>query len=254
MTKSKREDFPLSVYETDAPGTISGETLTEKERQGYCNTFLNVSETLEKNSNEQFPFTPDELVERFKLVYLRMFISERFNEYLADDFIFKAPVVGPLKKAEFISSFCSFRLREAFSSSGSGMHGIYVDPFQPNRVWCTVIFEGEHTGKLLSRYDATGIWVRAGPQALSLTFDHEGLVTKLTTGYVYDRDIGNCGGMGALFGILWAIGKPFPIPEARPYSPSWQFRLFTWFGRFMLPKPTQITDGSEKTGDGNKQD
>jgi hypothetical protein len=36
--------------------------------------------------------------------------------------------------------------------------------------------------------------------------------------------------MGGVFGPLYCIGKGFPFPEAKPYSPSWQFRAFSAFG------------------------
>ena len=45
-----------------------------------------------------------------------------------------------------------------------------------------------------------------------------------------DKTLGNTGGMGGLFGPLYCIGKGFPFPEAKPYSPSWQFRAFSAIG------------------------
>lgn len=41
-----------------------------------------------------------------------------------------------------------------------------------------------------------------------------------------DRMVGNTGGMGGFFGVLWRIGKGFPISEAQPYKPSWSYWLF----------------------------
>ena len=38
--------------------------------------------------------------------------------------------------------------------------------------------------------------------------------------------VGNTGGMGGFFGVLWRIGKGFPISEAQPYKPSWSYWLF----------------------------
>ena len=37
--------------------------------------------------------------------------------------------------------------------------------------------------------------------------------------------------MGGVFGPLYCIGKGFPFPEAKPYSPSWQFRAFSFVGQ-----------------------
>ena len=36
--------------------------------------------------------------------------------------------------------------------------------------------------------------------------------------------------MGGIFGLLYGVGRGFPFPEAKPYSPSWQFRMFSVFG------------------------
>lgn len=41
-------------------------------------------------------------------------------------------------------------------------------------------------------------------------------------GYVMDRRLGNSGGLGGAFGMLWAVGMPFPYPEGRPWQSSWQ--------------------------------
>ena len=73
-----------------------------------------------------------------------------------------------------------------------------------------------------------------------LTFNKEGKVTKFTIGYVrlvlavqtvtklrMDRMVGNTGGMGGFFGVLWRIGKGFPFPEGQPYTPSTSYWLFT---------------------------
>jgi hypothetical protein len=34
--------------------------------------------------------------------------------------------------------------------------------------------------------------------------------------------IGNSGGLGGAFGFLWALGVPFPYPEGKPWTASWQ--------------------------------
>ena len=57
-------------------------------------------------------------------------------------------------------------------------------------------------------------------QAHSLTFNEKGEVTKFTIGYVLDKETGNTGGLGGVFGLFYAIGYALPFPEAQPYSPS----------------------------------
>ena len=102
---------------------------------------------------------------------------------------------------------------------------------------------GTHLGKFLFA-DPTGIKFETPPQACSLVFDSEGLVSKYTIGHVMERSIGNTGGLGGIFGPLVAIGKPLPFPEARPYKPSLRYRLFNWFGSLMQRiKGDQVNEG-----------
>ena len=41
-----------------------------------------------------------------------------------------------------------------------------------------------------------------------------------------DRMVGNTGGLGGFFGVLWRIGKGFPFSEGQPYQPSSGYRIF----------------------------
>ena len=68
---------------------------------------------------------------------------------------------------------------------------------------------------------------------------------KITGGYVVDKNIGNTGGLGGVFGLLHAIDRGFSFPEAKPWKPSLRFRLFTLLGNLinMLPTVEDITLG-----------
>ena len=69
--------------------------------------------------------------------------------------------------------------------------------------------------------EPTGKRVEMTHQTNSLTFNEKGQVTKYTIGYAMDKDLGNTGGLGGIFGILYALGKPLPFPEAQPWRKSW---------------------------------
>ena len=101
-----------------------------------------------------------------------------------------------------------------------------MDPFEPSRVWYTARAVGTHTGPFAKTLPATGKRVESPPQACSMLFDEAGACTQLTVGYVMDKQIGNTGGLGAVFGILYAIGYPLPFPEAQPWQSSWQYTAF----------------------------
>ena len=63
-------------------------------------------------------------------------------------------------------------------------------------------------------------------------------MTTTKGGYVVDKNIGNTGGLGGVFGMLHAVDKGFGFPEAKPWRPSFRLRLFTFLGALinMLPR------------------
>lgn len=124
-----------------------------------------------------------------------------------------------------------FSVTDAFPDARNNYHGFRVDPFQPRRVWFTSRFVGTNTGKFGGSVPPSGRLVEPPPQACSLTFDPAtGLCTRLTVGYSQDRSVGNTGGLGGVFGLLFAIGAPLPFPEAQPWRMSLRYRLFNVLG------------------------
>jgi len=179
-----------------------------------------------KRSN--FPLKPDQLVEKAKHVIATMFGTLDHN-VLADDFRFVAPVVGPLGKDEFIRIFGSFKLEDALPDLQENHWGFHVDPLEPNRVWWLSRPQGTHTGPLCfpppNVIQPTNRTVQWPVQVQSMLFDEHGRCYQLTVGYSCDRQTGNTGGLGAVFGLMHAIGKTLPFPEAQPWKPSPPYRL-----------------------------
>ncbi|GAQ79407.1 hypothetical protein KFL_000300050 [Klebsormidium nitens] len=175
----------------------------------------------------KFSIAPDRLIELTKNVLAK---NQGVDDplLLADDFKFAAPIIY-LGKKEFLKAFASFQLKVAFPDVEANFYNFFVDPYEPNRVWFFTRTRATHTGPL--KFGARTIKptykrVEAAPEVSSMTFNEEGKVTKLTVGYVADRRVGNTGGLGALFGILYAVGHPLPFPEARPYKASWTYWTF----------------------------
>lgn len=222
---NKDDDFPVSVPVPSecAPATLGSHELTEEERVAYSNLFLDVESTRDTNTAPDFPFPPSELLEMCRYANLRLLGFDDFS-VLSDDFIFRGPVVGPLTRAELRDTFTTFDLKIAFSGSPRMLHNLWVDPHQPSRVFWAYVTDAVHRGQL-GHIAPTGKHVRTPPQVASFNFNNEGKVNHLTAGYVLDRDVGNTGGMGGLFGVLYAVGHPLPIPECKPYRNSWQFWL-----------------------------
>ena len=55
-------------------------------------------------------------------------------------------------------------------------------------------------------------------------------MVKYTIGHVMERSIGNTGGLGGIFGPAYALGRPLPFREARPWKPSKRYRLLQAVG------------------------
>jgi hypothetical protein len=171
-----------------------------------------------------FPIPPDQLIGLAKAFTYAQINgscdgSNGASDWFADDFRFVAPVVGPLDKELFVDSLKSFDLRTAFPTLSSNYHHWRVCPFEPNRVWYSVKYIGKNEGPVLGQ-PATNKYVESPVQTHSVTFNEKGEVTKFTIGYVMDKETGNTGGLGGVFGLFYAIGYALPFPEAQPWSPS----------------------------------
>ena len=182
--------------------------------------------------------TPDEMI----LITKRYLIASQGlggdPDMLADNFIFQGPVVGPLRKDEYTQAIGSVDFASAFPDYMAEFYGFHVDPFEVNtnspRVWYTARGRGVNKGPLLPfvpEENGTGIEVVNPPQVCSITFDPKSkLITRYTIGYVVDREVGNTSGLGGLYGILYALGRPLPFPEAQPWKKSVQYTLFQKVG------------------------
>jgi len=188
---------------------------------------LDVEATL---SHSTFPIKPTELICKAKEVLASEFGTAEGcdGSCLADDFQFVAPIVGPLSKAEFLGAFGSFKLKDAIPDLKDNSW-FQVDPLEPNRVWFFSRATGTHTGPLNfgAPIPATGRSIQMPPQAQSMLFDEQGKCYTLTVGYCMDKRIGKTEGLGGVFGILKAVGKPLPFPEAQQlYTPSLRYEAF----------------------------
>ena len=120
-------------------------------------------------------------------------------------------------------------MTSAFPDSQANYFGFNVDPIEPNRVWFMSRARMNHTGTLKigsTIIEPSGKTVEPCPQILSMSFDEEGRCYKFTGGYPVDRTCGNTGGLGGVFGIVFALGKSLPFPEAQPWKPSFRWQVF----------------------------
>jgi hypothetical protein len=189
-------------------------------------------DTAQAFAASSFPISPNDLIQRAKQVLApnNLIGTKDGGECLADNFQFCAAVVGPISKAEYVNALGTFRLEESFDIH-QNLFGFMVSPVQPNRVYwfshanATMIadFAGAKVGNIQEP-------LVFPPQCFHLDFDAAGKVTEFGF-YTVDRQYGNTGGLGGAFGFFYGVGKPLPIREARPFQPSFKFRLLQWMGK-----------------------
>ena len=123
------------------------------------------------------------------------------DSLLSSDFQFSGPLVGPLSKEEFLKGLGSFNLKEMLPDLRSDFFNYEIDSYDPERVW------------VISKAKATGY--KSAPEAISVSFNEQGLCYRASAGYILDKDQGNTNGLGGVYGILEAIGSPLPWYESR---------------------------------------
>eukprot|EP00931_Biecheleriopsis_adriatica_P060354 TRINITY_DN36239_c0_g1_i1.p1 TRINITY_DN36239_c0_g1~~TRINITY_DN36239_c0_g1_i1.p1 ORF type:complete len:326 (+),score=36.31 TRINITY_DN36239_c0_g1_i1:69-1046(+) len=182
-----------------------------------------------------FPIPEEDLVQLAKAFLTVLFDdTEKVRPRLASDFRFIAPVVPAVGNGISGDALCEalgqFNIKEAVPDLDPQQYDFRTDPFEPNRVWFTARGRGTNTGPVFGALPATGKYYEAPPQSQSLTFNEFGEISKMTIGYVMDKELGTTGGLGGIFGILYGIGYGLPFPEAQPWRPSPIYRLLTKTG------------------------
>ena len=183
-------------------------------------------------AESQFPIAPDDLIARAKQVLgpeIGIGTKDGGN-CLADTFRFCAAVVGPLPKEEYLNALGTFQLENSFDIA-QNTFGFTVSPIQTNRVYW---FSNAVATIKAPFFGANPQDVKEPlvfpPQVFHMDFDEQGKVTEFGF-YTVDRQYGNTGGLGGAFGFFYGVGKPLPFPEAKPYKPSFRFRMLQFIGK-----------------------
>ena len=166
------------------------------------------------------------------------FYSQYDESVFADDFVFRGPYIGPLNKADYLSTMDTFGIYRALPDIKPNPFGFSIDPQNPRKVWFIIRNTGTFNGEPLGlgaglTFPPNGSKLEGCPETFSLTFDEEDKVKYLSVGYVADRFEGNTKGKGAAVGIFNVIGMPFPEPGPL-------LRFSQWFA-------TEIFDGGARS-------
>ena len=183
-------------------------------------------------AESKFPIAPDDLIARAKQVLspeIGIGTKDGGN-CLAESFQFCAAVVGPLPKEEYLNALGTFQLENSFDVAQNAF-GFTVSPIQTNRVYW---FSNAVATMKAPFFGADPKDVKEAlvfpPQVFHMDFDEQGKVTEFGF-YTVDRQYGNTGGLGGAFGFFYGVGKPLPFPEAKPYKPSFRFRMLQLIGK-----------------------
>lgn len=170
------------------------------------------------------------------------FYSPADSSFLADEFVFRGPYIGPLNKQDYLTTMETFQIYKGLPDISPNAFGFSVDPKDPNRVWFIVRNTGSFTGQIGLGFgqflSGKGEVLEGCPETFSITFDENQKVKLLTVGYVADRFEGNTGGKGAAIGIFNVIGLPIPPP-----GPLYSF--ITWFSNNILNSPAKSCSARE---------
>eukprot|EP00555_Chaetoceros_dichaeta_P002868 CAMPEP_0198249930 /NCGR_PEP_ID=MMETSP1447-20131203/1291_1 /TAXON_ID=420782 /ORGANISM="Chaetoceros dichaeta, Strain CCMP1751" /LENGTH=245 /DNA_ID=CAMNT_0043934671 /DNA_START=48 /DNA_END=782 /DNA_ORIENTATION=+ len=200
--------------------SLSG-TTTDDDDGAILSLPMFINESVELSKRPATAMSPQDMI-----LIAKRFLASKGGlggdpAMLSSSFTFEGPVVGPFSKEEFLKAIGSVDFAAAFPNFVSEFYGFHVDPFEGDRVWYTARGKGKNTGPLLPfvpEKSGTGKMLVNPPQVCSITIDHStGLISKYTIGYVVDRTIGNTEGLGGLYGVLYALGRPLPFPEANPW-------------------------------------
>lgn len=142
------------------------------------------------------------------------------EDLLADDFVFRGPVIGPLNKRDYIDVLDYFSVYRAFPDIEANCFGFSVDPDDPHRVWFLVRASGTYRaplggalGELAARATPPdGRRYGGSTETWSLTFNNQKQVRYISAGYVSDRfePEATTRGKGLTFGVLASIGISLP--------------------------------------------
>ena len=125
---------------------------------------------------------------------------------LDDDFVFRAPTIGPLNKQDYINTMTTLETYVGYPDITPNAFGFTQDPDEPLKCIFWTRATGTFTqpwnpyGKKLEalRIQPNGKTAKLPTECYSMTFTPEGKVRYLTAGYVVSKVEGNTGGFGAV--------------------------------------------------------
>ena len=134
---------------------------------------------------------------------------EERNEFLADDYVFRGPIIGPITFSDVKKTQQGFQITDAFPNLETRPFGFTVDPDNPYRCYWFERWEGTNSspvkiGKL--ELPATNSDVKLPTHIMSVHWTPQGKIKYSCLSSPLDRWEGTTKGAGAVFGLLVGAG------------------------------------------------
>lgn len=131
------------------------------------------------------------------------------ENFYADDYVLRGPVIGPINRADLAKSQKGLGIVDAFPDLKIETFGYTVDPQNPYRCFYFQRWTGTNSNDL-DNYGtimpATGIEMETPVSVFSVVYNPEGKIVYEQVGAVVDRFEGNTEGKAAVFGMLHTAG------------------------------------------------
>ncbi|KAL7535311.1 hypothetical protein ACHAXR_006412 [Thalassiosira sp. AJA248-18] len=171
-----------------------------------------------EGNNNLAPF-PDSVMIQLAKGVLASNLGLNDPNLLAENFVYVEPLMGPLDKEKYLEQFSGdYDVLGGVPDLDYGLQNFRVDPYDPYRVWVDSRPTGTRIGSIGKRALPKNVnyaIYKAPPEGISFTFDDDGFCTRHTAAAVMDPLLGNTGGLGGVYGLLYATGTPVSSLKTR---------------------------------------
>jgi hypothetical protein len=160
---------------------------------------------------------------------------EERNEFLAGDYVFRGPIIGPITFSDVKKTQQGFNIVDAFPNLQTRPFGFTVDPDNPYRCYWFERWEGTNTnpvkiGKM--ELPPTNADVKLPTHIMSVHWTPEGKIKYSCLSSPLDRWEGTTKGAGAVFGLLVGAGMGSTSASVGDLALRMQQRLVHAIGGF----------------------
>lgn len=189
-----------NAFNVFAPPKASGSAYKPKPSQVVTESWL---DTL------KYPGTPTFDVMAKTIAFAECTEYSQIDKFLADDYVFRGPIIGPITAEDVRKTQQGFKIQEAYPNLQTRPFGFTIDPDNPYRCYYFERWEGTNTQPVKigpAELKPTNANVQLPTHIMSLHWTPEGKVRYACLSSPLDRWEGTTKGAGAVFGLLVGAG------------------------------------------------